>query len=71
MIEFMRKYADKFDHAANHRYENFSFLVPIWKLPPGWAFINLPLYSKNLKENWIKFLVDSKENLHKAVEIAR
>jgi hypothetical protein len=69
--DFMRKYADKFERDANHRYEQFASVVPVKKLPPGRAFLNLPLYSKHLRDTWQPFLEEAKESLLKAVEVAR
>lgn len=52
MGEFAQKYINKFNQ-GNHKYEGFASMIPLKKIPPGRAFLNLPLYSQNLREKWL------------------
>lgn len=46
-------------------------MIPLKKIPPGRAFLNLPLYSQNLREKWLQLLNDAQTNLLKATELAK
>jgi len=58
MQEFAQKYVTKFEQ-GNHKYEQFASMMPLKKLPPARAFLNIPLYSQNLRDKWLPLLNDA------------
>jgi hypothetical protein len=69
--EFQKQYGSSTVTKGRSKYQEFIESVPIAGIAPSHLFYLLPNYSNNIRNGWKELLITAKEQLEKAVKVAK